>query len=100
MVALPKDIQFETYIFNPPIDYIKLFMEVIWPSLFVNLNVLIERSEDQVVITLGLQNAQKLIHLMTMVGLQEHCEGFIRILCNLASLKENKQIKFKNLKAL
>lgn len=30
----------------PRIDYIKLFMEVFWPALFVNLNVTIERTEN------------------------------------------------------
>jgi len=36
-------------------------MEVIWPSLFVNLNILIEKNEDPAIITIALNNAEIII---------------------------------------
>lgn len=61
MISLSKSIDSLNFIFNPQIDYIKLFMEVIWPSLFVNLNILIEKNEDPIVITIALNNAEIII---------------------------------------
>ena len=36
-------------------------MEVIWPSLFVNLNILIEKNEDPTIIAIALNNAEIII---------------------------------------
>ncbi|CAD8182981.1 unnamed protein product [Paramecium pentaurelia] len=94
-----KSLQQKIYIFMPRIDYIKLFMEVFWPALFVNLNVTIERTENVQIISIAMQNATYTLQLMSMVGICDLCQQFIQWLCQLASL-ENKQLKQKNYKAL
>ncbi|CAD8099384.1 unnamed protein product [Paramecium sonneborni] len=94
-----KSLQQKIYIFMPRIDYIKLFMEVFWPALFVNLNVTIERTENIQIISIAMQNATYTLQLMSMMGICDLCQQFICWLCQLASL-ENKQLKQKNYKAI
>ena len=55
----------------PRIDYIKLFMEVFWPALFVSLNVTIERSDNMQVLTKAFENATLSMQLMSLMGISD-----------------------------
>ncbi|KAI7749932.1 hypothetical protein M8C21_024882, partial [Ambrosia artemisiifolia] len=89
-------------VFYPATDvFILTFMiEVCWAPMLAAFSVPLDRSEDEIIISLCLEGFRSAIHVTSAMSMKTHRDAFLTSLAKFTSLHSPADIKQKNIEAI
>ena len=79
---------------------LRFMIEVCWAPMLVAFSVPLDRSDDEVVISLCLEGFRYAIHVTSVMSMKTHRDAFVTSLAKFTSLHSPADIKQKNVDAI